>query len=594
MAESPISFVPLSGGISNQKFALVGLILTGIIEKRPVVIPDLCQFNPAIKENDVVSIWSIFDRTRLEAAIEEVGVVIQSRPASSCDLRDSWQLFSSSINDFADKKGKGNSLKSCVGLKILGNIVPENNLAKKVNIVTKSLENLEILHSCQLRIEIDWVSYCSKTLFQRHRWGEDIYIGFYGILKKISNTFGRTINSLYVSCDISNCLERQEYIREIALQRFGYRIYFKEDFIDANTLLEAGPLERSIIDFEAVVSTPNFVGLSRSTFSNTCALTKLARNQDSAWKHYIFNGLTSGVSQRFDDGVFASAAEAIAGERAFMSDIPEQTETVSMLLDKDVKSPRDRNDLTSLVQFFEWHVKNPIKDWSAAFVDSEDRRAVVDSVLDLFDYPVKKSVERTDYLSILRALHKTHSPQRYFEIGVNIGASLELAAKCELALGVDPAPSIANPDLKSPPFFIKKMTSDEFFRNLFMDPQSGTFDFAFIDGLHIFEFALRDFIGAEAAASTSGVICIHDVLPNSIVEASRVRLSRSWTGDVWRVVLALQKFRPDLLIEIVDAAPTGLAIVKNLDPQNRRLIENYDDVVAYGRSVSTARGGFIR
>ena len=52
-----------------------------------------------------------------------------------------------------------------------------------------------------------------------------------------------------------------------------------------------------------------------------------------------------------------------------------------------------------------------------------------------------------------------------------------------------------------------------------------------------------------------------------------------WTGDVWRVVPMLKKYRPDLRILCLDASPTGLILVSNLNPKNDTLSQRYSGIV---------------
>ena len=68
-----------------------------------------------------------------------------------------------------------------------------------------------------------------------------------------------------------------------------------------------------------------------------------------------------------------------------------------------------------------------------------------------------------------------------------------------------------------------RTTSDEYFaRPDPLAPLGGLpFDLAFIDGLHLFEFALRDFINAERGSRPGAVILFDDILPRKVVEASR-------------------------------------------------------------------------
>lgn len=72
---------------------------------------------------------------------------------------------------------------------------------------------------------------------------------------------------------------------------------------------------------------------------------------------------------------------------------------------------------------------------------------------------------------------------------------------------------------------------------------------------------------------------IHDCYPLDEVSAARSRSSAVWTGDVWRALVALREERPDLAIATVAAPPSGLAIVRHLDPASSRLRERYAALV---------------
>ncbi len=188
------------------------------------------------------------------------------------------------------------------------------------------------------------------------------------------------------------------------------------------------------------------------------------------------------------------------------------------------------------------------------------------------------------YLSVLERLHRELEPKLYLEIGVRFGASLVLARSP--AIGVDPDPEVKHelPATTS----VVTATSDAFFAS----PPAGLApDFAFIDGLHLFEFALRDFVNVEACAAPGAVVVIDDVLPNHPSQADRDRHTRVWMGDVWRVYAALKRHRPDLWLVMLDTYPSGLLLVANLDPANTTLRDRYEAIVAdpeYGGAVPDA------
>jgi hypothetical protein len=124
-------------------------------------------------------------------------------------------------------------------------------------------------------------------------------------------------------------------------------------------------------------------------------------------------------------------------------------------------------------------------------------------------------------------------------------------------------------------------TSDEFFEHCDVIAELGgkPVDLAFIDGMHQFEFALRDFINLEKCCSADSIILIHDVYPIDALSAARERASQFWSGDIWRLILILKKYRPDLTVDVIGARPTGLGIVQNLDPHSRVLTERRDEII---------------
>lgn len=165
----------------------------------------------------------------------------------------------------------------------------------------------------------------------------------------------------------------------------------------------------------------------------------------------------------------------------------------------------------------------------------------------------------------LAGLHDRLQPRTYLEIGIRDGMSLALA-NCK-AIGVDPAFRIVqelHADLR-----LFRITSDDFFarQDAFAHFGGTPLDLAFIDGMHLSEFAFRDFASVERVMSAGGVVVFDDILPRNPLEAARDRKTTSWAGDVYKAVEVLRRRRPDLLVLLVNTAPTGTAIVTRLDPQ---------------------------
>lgn len=164
----------------------------------------------------------------------------------------------------------------------------------------------------------------------------------------------------------------------------------------------------------------------------------------------------------------------------------------------------------------------------------------------------------------LKELHLMIRPKMYFEIGVQLGHSIKLALPETTSIGVDPQPRISNFESRAT---IHSLTSDAYFlRSDLVNELGHDIDLAFIDGMHLYEFALRDFFNIEAYSHKQTVVVFDDVLPRTDREASRTPDPGDWTGDVWKVHPILESIRPDLKLILVDVQPTGVLVVLNVNP----------------------------
>jgi hypothetical protein len=182
----------------------------------------------------------------------------------------------------------------------------------------------------------------------------------------------------------------------------------------------------------------------------------------------------------------------------------------------------------------------------------------------------------------LAHLHDVVKPERYLEIGVQYGPSLALAERAAIAIGVDPEPLLQfSPGNWRPNQELYVMTSDVFFGDQ-DEAMVSNINFGFIDGMHLFEYALRDFINLERRMTAKGIVVFDDVLPYSQAIAEREQPPGDWTGDVWKIHPILCKYRPGLQIRLVDTSPTGTMVVWNLSPVSIRLAQmqsHYNDIV---------------
>jgi hypothetical protein len=72
-------------------------------------------------------------------------------------------------------------------------------------------------------------------------------------------------------------------------------------------------------------------------------------------------------------------------------------------------------------------------------------------------------------------------------------------------------------------------------------------------------------------------------------DESEGRFRTWWTGDVWKIIPVLRKFRPDLKLFIFDCAPTGLVVVSNLDSGSNALRIAYGDILDELRDLDLER-----
>jgi hypothetical protein len=188
-------------------------------------------------------------------------------------------------------------------------------------------------------------------------------------------------------------------------------------------------------------------------------------------------------------------------------------------------------------------------------------------------------------LDVLDGIHRRVRPRTYVEIGVEHGPSMRLALPGTRAIGVDPAPQIRWPTPRDCRIF--PLESDQFFAEHRLNDLFGGLptDLAFIDGMHLFEFALRDFSNVERSATPGSMVLVHDCRPIDAVTAARERTTNVWSGDVWKLIVVLRRYRPDLSIATADAPPTGLGIITNLDPTSTVLVDRYDEIVAEYRDL---------
>jgi len=189
------------------------------------------------------------------------------------------------------------------------------------------------------------------------------------------------------------------------------------------------------------------------------------------------------------------------------------------------------------------------------------------------------------YFQVLARVHEHVQPATYLEVGVSRGESLKLAGAATLALGIDPEPRLGFSPAPNQRVFAQ--TSDDFFARPDVAALLGgkPLEMAFIDGMHHFEYALRDFVNIEPLCQPNSLVFIHDCYPIDARSAEREQTTGFWSGDIWRLIVLLKKYRPDLHIHTLGAPPTGLGLIMGLDPTSTILRSRLAELVALGLTL---------
>ncbi len=191
-------------------------------------------------------------------------------------------------------------------------------------------------------------------------------------------------------------------------------------------------------------------------------------------------------------------------------------------------------------------------------------------------------------LELLNLIAELIHAQDYLEIGVAEGNTLTNVA-VPRRTGVDPAPRYYAMDQQRledlRKLEVHESESDHFFLH-----NTRTFDLIFVDGLHLYEQAMKDILNALDVLNPGGFIVVHDLIPLEPEHAERNRSTDIWNGDVWKVVFDLWRHHQDVGYFVIDA-DSGLGVVWKKDEASRFTPGWHQYIRDFGYEVMDKAGG---
>jgi hypothetical protein len=185
-----------------------------------------------------------------------------------------------------------------------------------------------------------------------------------------------------------------------------------------------------------------------------------------------------------------------------------------------------------------------------------------------------------DREQVILQLMREKKLKNYLEIGVFNG-HIFFRVKSSFKVAVDPffrfstgrkiLKTILNPANINNQYFQK--TADDFFtQDAARVIGNRKLEISLIDGMHEYEYALRDAENVLKYLSGNGVIVMHDC--NPLTRAANVSFAEwearnfegTWNGDVWKTIMHLRT-RPDLNVFVLDC-DHGLGVITRSKPES--------------------------
>lgn len=295
-------------GLTNQKLALIGLAHRALREGKGLKLPPMVIFDPSQSmEKKRVPISYAFNIQRLKTVLEAFGIPVANDHVDCYEEVSESECFCEGARHFGKVRAEGNYALYSLTCQIVKSFDTKDEISDILKSLSHHIFNeMGIKHVIQMRIENDWQAYSSSVLKSFSE--EDNLPTPLKIISKVKEKFKKSFSSALILCDESNMSIKKEEIKKIVMNEFGVNVVWKSDFIDIKNM---DKLTLSLIDFCLASEGEYFVGTSQSTFSCFVTFEKYCKTRSNVCNHYIYNGKSGGIDERFDNGTCTSSDLAI-------------------------------------------------------------------------------------------------------------------------------------------------------------------------------------------------------------------------------------------------------------------------------------------
>jgi hypothetical protein len=303
------------GGINNQKLALLGLVILGYEQAKPIYLPRIYSKDQRDTRSSLHAFEEVFDGSAFSSFLDRWS--ISTIPAPSRDYADrieraGWKFFDAGAWHLSPaSQGKTKQIIADFFRSLVPLITRSSQF---VEVCTSIFEEVGVETVTQLRIEEDWRIHCQYNLDPVLLQPEDYNISAAAIVGKVRDTLG--VGKTLVSCDEPYIHMAKSDLTHEVYEATGVKIYWKSDFLDPEAFAALRPVDASLFDFEMTKLARTFVGMSRSTFANLATYERACRHFQDRGEDYIYNLPSSRLGKRSDMGRYVDPFEVCGIRRS--------------------------------------------------------------------------------------------------------------------------------------------------------------------------------------------------------------------------------------------------------------------------------------